>query len=200
MGWQYETRDPSVSLTANLTRKFTFEKTTRRSEALDCAVVNLRVAYLAVAVTVKETGSFSVHAEVCQLDYRPNDPFDLGIKAYPETAGPVFYDCPARILDQLSDTHDPLAADWRRKCRENIERRKQAPPLTAGSYLILDSPLRFTDGSEHAKFYIRDARRRIFTRHPHGLQAFKLPSKGELSRIGYRIEPLPAPLRDRHTR
>lgn len=41
-----------------------------------------------------------------------------------ETCLPGYYDCPKGILDLLSPTDNEYALEWRKKCRENKEKKK----------------------------------------------------------------------------
>ena len=187
MGWHYERKPDGLSLSEDLAAKFSFETETQSSVVLDCALAKLRVAYMAVRTTIKNTGNTRVHGLICRVDYRPDEYFSLGLKDMDESEHPYYYDCPARILDLLSPTDDPNALRWRESCRREIAERKAAAPLKSGHYLILNSPLRFADGSSHTRFFIRDARRRIFTAHTDGHQMFQLPGRPALVKIGYSV-------------
>lgn len=45
------------------------------------------------------------------------DDGEFAYKVLTEDMGPHFYDCPARILNKLSDTDSRWAMQWRNKCR-----------------------------------------------------------------------------------
>lgn len=61
-----------------------------------------------------------------------------------ETMGPVESDCPAEILDLLTETDSEYAARWRARCRHNIE---NPPPVVAiGATVEFAHELRFGDG------------------------------------------------------
>ena len=56
----------------------------------------------------------------------------FGIKDMDERMGPVQCTCPESILNLLTPTDSEYAREWRRKCRENAERRKGFASLSAG--------------------------------------------------------------------
>lgn len=55
---------------------------------------------------------------------RSNDYYNFGYKEIDETMGPSYYDCPASILKLLSETESMFALEWRRRCREKINQKK----------------------------------------------------------------------------
>lgn len=187
MGWMWEPRPPGKSLREILMQKATYESGPVRSRALDCAIVKLRTAYLAVEYEDTRKGTRKVYGLVFLLGYAPNDPFDFGHKDVDEDMGPCEDECPERILDLLTPTEHPHALNWRRRCRERIEASKAAPAIRTGAWLKLSRPLRFADGSSHDTFYVANARRRRFES-PKGRSPFyRLPAKPELARIGYEV-------------
>ena len=50
---------------------------------------------------------------------------NFGHKEIDETMGPFYYDCPKSILDLLAPTENVSANEWRKYCRENLERNKK---------------------------------------------------------------------------
>ena len=71
--------------------------------------------------------------------------------------GPCESECPAAILDELTETDSEYAVDWRARCRANLVRRKlekakQTPK--PGQTIIFDEPMRFSDGSDRARFEV----------------------------------------------
>ena len=74
-----------------------------------------------------------------------------------ETVGPYECDCPSSILDELTETDYPHAIDWRARCRANLVRRKlerAKPTPKPGQTIIFDEPMRFSDGSDRARFEV----------------------------------------------
>lgn len=158
MGWIYTEKDSSMSVK----EFFEMEFSGQYNRVLDCAVVGLHTAYVAVESTAAATREPTVGAVVCNLDYAPNDRFNFGYKDVGEESGPIEDECPERILDRLSETTYEYALDWRERCRARIQRRKAQPSLKTGSYLRMDSAVEFADGRSREIFYIEDAKRRRF--------------------------------------
>lgn len=57
------------------------------------------------------------------------DYHNFSYKDMDESVGPCYYDCPKNILDILSPTDSEFAKEWRRKCYEKIEKRKNPNAL-----------------------------------------------------------------------
>lgn len=77
-----------------------------------------------------------------------------------ENMGPYYYGCPASILDLLSPTANENALKWRAECRSQATlaaRRKPSP----GDTIILETPLRFTDGVEAKTFVATEHNSRL---------------------------------------
>lgn len=68
------------------------------------------------------------------------DYFNFSYKDMCESAGPYRYNCPKGILDLLTATDNEYAINWRNKCRENIQKKKEK--LTKGT-LPIGSIIRF---------------------------------------------------------
>lgn len=158
MGWIYTEKDASISVK----QFFEMEFGGPHSKVLDCAVVGLHTAYVALQSTAAGTKEPAVTAVVCHLDYAHTERFNFGYKPVGEESGPVEDECPERILDILSPTTHEYARQWRTRCRQRIERRRARPSLKTGSHLLLDAPVEFADGRSREVFYIEDARRRRF--------------------------------------
>ena len=58
------------------------------------------------------------------------DHFNFSYKDMDETVGPYKCDCPKGILDLLSPTESEWANEWRQKCYENIENKKDPSSLS----------------------------------------------------------------------
>ena len=69
------------------------------------------------------------------------DYFNFSYKNMDETVGPCCYDCPKGILDLLTPTDSEWANDWRAKCREQLEKKKNPNAL---SKLPEDSVIKVT--------------------------------------------------------
>ena len=56
--------------------------------------------------------------------------FNFSYKNMDETVGPCYYDCPKGILDLLTPTDSEWANNWRAKCREQLEKKKNPNSLS----------------------------------------------------------------------
>ena len=57
------------------------------------------------------------------------DYFNFSYKDMDESCGPCYYDCPKGILDLLTPTDSEWANNWRTKCREQLEQKKNPNAL-----------------------------------------------------------------------
>ncbi|WP_211328038.1 DUF6927 domain-containing protein [Thermodesulfitimonas autotrophica] len=129
---------------------------------LDCAVVNLRTAYIAYEIGDAQ-GKREVIAIVCVLDYKPNDYYNFGYKDMDETMGPYRYDCPERILKMLTPTKHEWAREWREKCWERIRAKKTRPKLKKGMVIKFADSIVFSSGRREDTFRVEDPKRLIFS-------------------------------------
>lgn len=99
----------------------TLEKEFNREhhKIIDCSIVKRKVAYLACKVTPKNGSNPYVYALVCKLEFLPNtnEHYNFWYKPMEEEMGPYYFDCPKRILAQLSPTDNKVANEWRAICR-----------------------------------------------------------------------------------
>lgn len=65
-----------------------------------------------------------VFASVFLTSTDSKDYFNFSYKDMDETCGPYAYDCPASILKLLTPTTSEYANEWRKKCWENIEAKR----------------------------------------------------------------------------
>ena len=69
--------------------------------------------------------------------------FNFSYKDMDETVGPCYYDCPKGILDLLTPTDSEWANNWRTKCREKLEKKKNPNALSklpVGSIIQITMP------------------------------------------------------------
>jgi hypothetical protein len=131
MGWTTTQRPTNVKkfLTDLVTWDNPEKETTNR--ALDCAIVNLHTAYLAVEKISPE--GREVWAAVVLLGFYPKERYyNFGYKAMDEGMGPCERSCPERILKLLTPlpereegSSSSWAAEWRRDCWAKIEEAKK---------------------------------------------------------------------------
>jgi len=108
-----------------------------------------------------ESAIRTVFALVCLLAYK-RDHFNFGYKDMDECMGPFECDCPARILDLLTDTDYEYAKKWREKCRENLARGRRIQQLQPGAVIELATELRFTDGRRLKRLVLVSQRPLVF--------------------------------------
>lgn len=81
------------------------------------------------AVRCTKDGDSRVGAVVCLTSTNSKDYFNFSYKDMDETMGPCRYDCPKGILDLLTPTDNEWANDWRKRCREKLEQKKNPNAL-----------------------------------------------------------------------
>ena len=158
MGWLFM-RDMGGHATprAYLDNQFTYSREDHRLTVLASSMVGS--TYYAASERVESNKDREVFAVVCLTKHNPRftDGHVFGYKDMTEHMGPCESDCPASILDALTDTHSEYAVNWRARCRANLIRRKleQAKPTPKpGQTIIFDEPMRFSDGSDRARFEV----------------------------------------------
>lgn len=77
--------------------------------------------YYAAIETVKN-GIRRVYGIVILTQIDNNDYFNFAYKPISEDMGPVEDRCPRAILDLLTETEYKYAQEWRKRCRENLDR------------------------------------------------------------------------------
>ncbi len=74
-------------------------------------------------------------------------------KLVDESMGPNERSAPASILDLLSEpAPNEWAEEWRKNCRDNLERRAAQPKLKTGDVVKFAKPIRFADGTDRDTF------------------------------------------------
>ena len=156
MGWTFTHKPKDQSVKAFFEKEFKSE----HGRVLDCAVKN-RVAYIAFERS-NGSGRREVFCIIALLQYRPRDQFNFGYKDMDECMGPFAADCPARILDLLTDTDDKIALKWRKTCCEHLAREKRIKKLQPGTVIELATELRFTDGRRLKRLRLVSRRPLVF--------------------------------------
>jgi hypothetical protein len=72
-------------------------------------------------------------------------------KAMDETVGPGEDECPARILDLLTDTRSEYAREWRKRCRAQLERPLPRP----GDTIVFPQSIEFNNGKSFDRLTFR---------------------------------------------
>ena len=90
-----------------------------------------------------------VEAVVILTRWVRGDQHNFGYKDMDESMGPCEDECPARILDRLSDpAPNDYAVEWRAKCRARLEQRAARPVVRRGDTVWFLKPLKFESGDE----------------------------------------------------
>ncbi len=157
MGWLFM-RDMRGHATprAYLDNHFTYRRDDHRLTVLASSMVG--PTYYAACERL-EADDREVFAVVCLTKHNPRsvDGHVFGYKDMTEHMGPCESECPAAILDELTDTDSKSAVAWRARCRANLVRRKlerAKPTPKPGQTIIFDEPMRFSDGSDRTRFEV----------------------------------------------
>lgn len=158
MGWLFM-RDLGGHSTARayLDNQFTYARDNHRLTVLASLMVGS--TYYAAAERVENSGERQVFAIVCltKTSTGARDGCTFGYKDMTEHMGPCESECPASILDELTDTDSQYAQAWRDRCRANlVQRRLQnaKPTPRAGQTIVFEEPMRFGDGQERTRFEV----------------------------------------------
>lgn len=164
MGWTFTNRPAWQSVKEFLAGRVNCENERRRWILLDCAIVQLRTAYMAVEIVDKtdrgelDHSTRKVVAFVYLLDYQPKDYHNTGYKDMDESMGPCQCDCPERILKLLTETKNEYAMSWREMCRRNIEERRRRIRPKTGDVVRSGQPIKYSDGVVRQRFQVLSAR------------------------------------------
>ncbi len=168
MGWTYTHKNSGQSVREFFEKEFNCTNESGSWKILDLAVVNMREAYMAMEII--PTGQpRKVVGVVCLLGYSKSD-YNFGYKDMDESMGPNADNCPARILDLLTQTEYEYALSWRERCRKNLNR----PKLAVGQILKFKDPIRFRDGLLLDTFRVEKVRPLTLSS-PTGSGFYKLP-------------------------
>jgi len=164
MGWTYTHKDSEQSVREFFEKEFNYQRDDGTfGKILDCAVVNMRTAYIAYQTKTNQDLEAKVIAIVCLLDYSPRDYHNFGYKDMDESMGPCEDHCPERILRMLSPLPDDeslkYAKEWRERCWSYARR----PKLKDGMVIKFSNPIEGHNGYKEDTFRVCvDGRRRSF--------------------------------------
>lgn len=166
MGWTYKhaidyKKNGSIDRKAEIDSLYNWNEGSRKTEVIRSCMVG-STYYGAIKITNLETGEFTTNASVVLTRINSSVHYNFGMKVMDESMGPSEYKCPASILNLLSPTDNEYAAEWRRRCRENISKEKDPHAL---KNLPVGSIIRFKG---------RDGKNIELTKHPAAYQ-FKRP-------------------------
>ncbi|HXJ38899.1 MAG TPA: hypothetical protein VNH18_06445 [Bryobacteraceae bacterium] len=142
MGTTCEYRAPGIT-----DREWLTKELGERNKLLDCATIG-SIIYAAVeSPRLDGEPGTTVWGLVVITSNDNRDRFNFCHKEVSEDMGPCESDCPARILDLLSDpAPSEYAAKWRERCRANLAKKAAAKTIQPGQVIRFAEPIAFTDG------------------------------------------------------
>ncbi len=136
MGWTYTNKDKHVSASEYIEKHLlVWNRPGYKYTVLDGGVVKFRTYYGAVEQLNLDTNERNVFAVVILLNY-PKDYHNFGYKDMSEDMGPCQSECPERILKLLTPTASEYAIEWRKRCYDNINSKKNKPKIQTDMKLI----------------------------------------------------------------
>lgn len=136
MGWVTTYKDKYTSAKEYIEKKLlVWTSNDYEYKVLDGGVVKFRTYYGAVEKIELATGIREVFAVVILLSYYKNQDYNFGYKDMDETMGPVQSECPARILSLLTETKNEYAKEWRQRCWDRINMKKNRPKIVKNNVL-----------------------------------------------------------------
>jgi hypothetical protein len=146
MGWTF-TQKSYQTTREFFERQFNYDKPEegKSGKVIACSAT-WAVAYLAYEVIAP--GKRDVVAIVCLIRHVPRavDGYNFGYKDMEECMGPYESKCPETILKLLTPTTNESAIEWRARCWERINKRKNAPKVHKGDWIKFSQPLTFASG------------------------------------------------------
>lgn len=124
MGWTFDHVSGKIDRRAEVDNLLTWTgKSEERGEIAERVLKSAMrgSTYYGAVEHTDKNGKF-VFAVVALTEVRNNDYFNFGTKIMDETMGPGQRNCPKTILDLLTETDSAFALEWRKNCRENLDR------------------------------------------------------------------------------
>lgn len=141
MGWTYMEKPSNI-------KKWFEDSLTWESEYYSnkClkSYIKPKEGYAAIESINKITGGRKVFAVIWLFHYKRSifDNCNFGYKDMEESIGPYYYNCPANILDLLTETKNEYAIEWRNKNRDVLSNKKPRPKIEIGkTYTVLNNSL-----------------------------------------------------------
>jgi hypothetical protein len=158
MGWTFSNKEKNVSVKAFFEKMYNSDAI----RVLDCKVVGIKTAYLAIEST-PYAGPRMVFALVCLLDYQNGRHFNFGYKDMDETMWPNEAKCPQSIFDLLTPTDNENAINWRNECIKNACKNTELKSLKAGDVIKFERTFSFGKyGKNASTFKLIDKKKNYF--------------------------------------
>lgn len=160
MGWTYTHKSSGQSV-----RDFFKQTFGENMVIVECAVVNMRTAYMA-CYNVKNPSE--VFAIICLLGYAPKDYYNFGYKDMDETMGPNERSCPEKVLKALTplvttpENPRQWANEWRADCWNNLNKKKEQKKVNGkievGDIIEYKDIIHFRNGVDEKRFKVERVR------------------------------------------
>lgn len=155
MGWTTQNRGKGIT-----DREFFQDLMGTKYTIIDCATVGRTVFYAAVQTTEGDEAG-QVWAFVALISWTGGY-YNFGYKDMDERMGPNEAQCPAHVLDKLTELPGCharphcerdycglcAALEWRADCRKLADRRARAAKVKAGQVIRFARPVKFQSGAE----------------------------------------------------
>jgi len=101
----------------------------------------------------------SVMGVVIMKQWVKNDYYNFGYKDVGESMGPRLADCPASILNLLTDPPpNDYATEWRARCRASLKKQAGLRGLHVGDLIKTTEPIHFSNGVDVTVFQVTGVR------------------------------------------
>lgn len=171
MGWTCTCKPKQQSVSDFLLSSGVFtwsDESPNTYKVLDSAFVNFSEFYAAVECINKQTGERRVFASITLVTLHKDSRNNICYKDMDESCGPCAYNCPLRILNKLTPTVHEYANEWRERCHQRLQSKKNASKfiasLTVGSLIEFEQPVTFKNGYSSNQFRVsrKEGKRIIF--------------------------------------
>lgn len=145
MGWTSyhatEYKKGNVDKKAECEKIFTQEENGKYAKLKVLKSVMVGNTFYAAVEASRNNVVEDIFAVVVLTSVNNRDYYNFSYKEMSEECGPCQYDCPKSILDLLTETKSEWAMEWRKKCRERIEKKKNGKNASA---LPIGAIIKFT--------------------------------------------------------
>lgn len=161
MGWTYQQKAKGTSVKAFFEKMYNSPSL----KVLDCKVVNIKTAYIAMESFSITGGESKVFAVVALLDYANKAKFNFGYKDIHEECMPYYFECPASILALLTPTDNENANKWRAECA-----KRASVKIKLGDVLHFEKEFSFGRYGKAKTFTCTDAKKNHYFAHEIGIE------------------------------
>ena len=149
MGWTETHYPKGMKFIDFVKEEFEYYNKKRKLTILDAALLKRREGYVACEAINKETGERIVFAVAMMIRWHKGY-YNICYKDMDESMGPNISNCPERILKLLTPTKYEYAIEWRKRCWDNIKKKKELrkiwKKINPGTKLKFKNKLHFVNG------------------------------------------------------